>query len=294
MKKILLSTVALVGLSVAASAADLPRRSMAPAPFVAAPVFTWTGFYVGANLGFAWTDDSNDDFNSRFFAPGEIVNLPATSGTLTLLTPGTFANDDDDDGGFTGGAQIGYNVQFGQFVVGVEADIQAIDSGSDNNRFGGAIAPALFAFAPAPGALGLPVGATVQLNDNRRDLDWWGSIRARAGFAFDRALIYATAGWAFGGGGNDNNCGGFFAGGFVCDSDDDTDNGFVVGGGVEYAFTNNLTVGLEGLWVDLDRDNNNRRGAFFNTTNGVLFVNDTNGGNDDGFGVVRAKVNFKF
>jgi outer membrane immunogenic protein len=291
MKKILLSTVALVGLSVAASAADLPRRSMAPAPFVAVPVFTWTGFYVGANLGFAW-QDSEDRFGSRTFFPGEIINSPTTSGTLVFTTPGGLFNDDDDDGGFTGGAQIGYNMQFGQFVVGVEADIQAIDSGSDNNRFGGTFAPAAYTFTGTPGLAFAPPPATVVTGGGRGDLEWWGSIRARAGFAFDRALIYATAGWAFGGGGDSGNCGGFFATGFICDSNDDTDNGFVVGGGVEYAFTNNLTVGLEGLWVDLDRDNA-RRTSFFNPATNTLFVNDNSNG-DDGFGVVRAKVNFKF
>ena len=58
MKKIFLSSVALLGMAVAAQAADLPRRTMAPAPYVAAvPVFTWTGFYVGVNAGYGWSDN---------------------------------------------------------------------------------------------------------------------------------------------------------------------------------------------------------------------------------------------
>src|SRR5918997_6873914 len=69
MKKILLSTVALLSLSAGAMAADLPSRRMAPAPFVAAvPVFTWTGFYVGGNIGYAWRDSG--DGESVFIAPG--------------------------------------------------------------------------------------------------------------------------------------------------------------------------------------------------------------------------------
>jgi opacity protein-like surface antigen len=58
MKKILLSSVALLGLATGAMAADLPSRRAAPAPIVAAvPVFTWTGFYVGVNAGYGWSND---------------------------------------------------------------------------------------------------------------------------------------------------------------------------------------------------------------------------------------------
>ncbi|MBM1175393.1 porin family protein, partial [Microvirga arabica] len=62
MKKILLASVALFGFAGAAAAADLPVRSAPPAPIIAAaPIFTWTGFYVGVNAGYGW---SNDDFDS--------------------------------------------------------------------------------------------------------------------------------------------------------------------------------------------------------------------------------------
>ncbi|MFC5485060.1 porin family protein, partial [Microvirga aerilata] len=78
----------------AASAADLPMRSAPPAPvFAPAPVFTWTGFYVGVNAGYGWSEDDNDAVD--------------------------FA-DDDNDGGFIGGAQVGYNHQISSFVVGLE------------------------------------------------------------------------------------------------------------------------------------------------------------------------------
>src|SRR3954463_3947484 len=62
MKKLLLSSVALFGLSTAALAADLPRRQyVAPAPIIAVPVFTWTGFYVGVNAGAAFRDNNRDN-----------------------------------------------------------------------------------------------------------------------------------------------------------------------------------------------------------------------------------------
>ena len=208
MKKILLASVALFGFAGAASAADLPMRAAPPAPIIAAaPIFTWTGFYVGVNAGYGW---SNDDFDAIDLA------------------------DDEDDGGFIGGAQVGYNYQIGSFVVGLEGDIQYADFGRE-------------------GAFDLD-------GDGDEDgvfesSDWFGTVRARAGVAFDRALIYATGGFAF--------------------ADDAT--GWTVGGGVEYAFTNNLSAKIEGLYVNLDNDDD------FPGFDG-----------ETDFGVVRAGLNFRF
>jgi outer membrane immunogenic protein len=206
MKKILLASVALIGFAGAASAADLPARTMAPAaPIIAAaPIFTWSGFYVGVNAGYGW---SNNDFDAIDLA------------------------DEDDDGGFVGGAQVGYNYQIGSFVVGLEGDIQYID-------FGGAT------FRDTDGIL----------REAGID-DWFGTARARAGVAFDRALIYATGGFAFA----------------------DDANGWTVGGGLEYAFTNNLSAKVEGLYVNLDNDDD------FPGFDG-----------ETDFGVVRAGLNFRF
>ena len=209
MKKILLASVALFGFAGAAAAADLPMRAAPPAPIIAAaPLFTWTGFYVGVNAGYGW---SNDDFDA--------VDLA----------------DEDDDGGFVGGAQVGYNYQIGSFVVGLEGDIQYADFGADGT----------FDFD----------GDGV-FDDDFDSSDWFGTVRARAGVAFDRALIYATGGFAFA----------------------DDANGWTVGGGVEYAFTNNLSLKVEGLYVSLDADN-----EF-----------DFDFDNDVDFGVVRAGLNFRF
>ena len=205
MKKILLASVALFGFAGAASAADLPMRAAPPAPVIAAaPIFTWTGFYVGVNAGYGWSDDDND--------------------AVALA-------DEDDDGGFVGGAQVGYNYQIGSFVVGLEGDIQYADFGRE----------------------GAFVVDGVSYDIDRSD--WFGTVRARAGVAFDRALIYATGGFAFA----------------------DDANGWTVGGGVEYAFTNNLSAKIEGLYVNLDQDDN------------FLGID-----NDAEFGVVRAGLNFRF
>src|SRR5215218_9273058 len=89
MKKLLLSSVALFGLTATALAADLPRTIVAPAPvpYVAVPVFTWTGFYLGVNAGAAFTDRNNDDFCSGSFGFG---NCFGGSG-LSVQTTGGLA-----------------------------------------------------------------------------------------------------------------------------------------------------------------------------------------------------------
>jgi outer membrane immunogenic protein len=269
MKKILLSSVAFLGLTAGAFAADLPSRR-APAPaFVPVPVFTWTGFYVGVNVGYGW-GSNNDD---ALVVPAGTPGFPAGGAVVQF-------NDGNNDG-VLGGAQIGYNFQTGMFVFGIEADIQAADMGGNNNR----------TFLVTGGAV--PAGFTFARSNN--GIDWFGTVRARAGIAFDRTLVYATGGFAFGGG-DDNSCNGVFAAGVVGCNSDDTRSGWTVGGGVEYAFTNNLTLGLEGLYVNLDSDNNNN--LFVGTTAGgaaVFAPVAINRGNDDNdFVIARAKLNWKF
>src|SRR3954471_12727515 len=95
---------AAAALAIAASgaqAADLPSR-YSPAPaYNAMPTFTWSGFYVGANLGYGRSTGHNQYFDPAFNVTGG-----------------------SRKGGFLGGVQAGYNYQFGMFVVGAETDIQ--------------------------------------------------------------------------------------------------------------------------------------------------------------------------
>ncbi|MBM6595809.1 outer membrane protein [Microvirga pudoricolor] len=232
MKKILLSSVALLSLTAGAMAADLPSRR-APAPIIAAvPVFTWTGFYVGVNAGYGWSTGEN-----RYLDPA----FGYTGG--------------GSDGGFIGGGQIGYNYQIGSFVIGVETDLQYAAVGNKGNYYG--------AYYYGGGS-----------NDG-----YFGTVRARAGVAFDRALIYVTGGFAYGDLGN-NNYYGLATTPYYYDRGSDANGGWTIGGGVEYAFTNNLTAKVEGLYVNLDTKN----------TGGLYY---TGNGNTE-FGVVRAGLNFKF
>jgi outer membrane immunogenic protein len=103
MKKFLLATVGLVALGIAApaSAADLAARPYTKAPPPVIPVYDWSGFYIGANGGGAWSDKCWEVTSFRAFAP-------ATEGCH------------DASGGVVGG-QIGYRWQTAGWVFGLEA-----------------------------------------------------------------------------------------------------------------------------------------------------------------------------
>jgi outer membrane immunogenic protein len=120
-------------------------------------------------------------------------------------------------GGF-GGGQIGYNWQgaFGlgrNWVVGVEADIQG--SGIDDS-----------------------------VDGLKSSLNWFGTVRGRAGYSFGPTLVYATGGLAFG---EVENC--CFKRGA---SATDTQTGYVVGGGVEYRFSPVWSIKGEYQFISLD------------------------------------------
>jgi outer membrane immunogenic protein len=223
-KKLLLSTVALVGLTMTAGAADLPRRTVAPmvAPVVAVPVFTWTGFYVGVNAGYAFNADSS-------------ATTVGTPGFQALVPLGIAPSSLDTGGdGFIGGAQIGFNYQFGLFVAGVEADLQYVDSGKRSTF------------------VGAPVLGTQLATSAESELEYLGTVRARLGVAFDRVLVYATGGLAYGDVSLNASVNGVQVPAVAWNgSTSDIQVGYTIGGGVEYAFTNNLTLKAEYLYYDL-------------------------------------------
>jgi outer membrane immunogenic protein len=117
----------------AAPAADLPRIVSQPAPYA---TYDWTGPYAGVNLGYQW---------------------------------GSATNSGAKPSGFMGGLQGGYNWQLGQFVLGLESDLQA--SAADD----------LFAAW-------------------RFSNPWFGTARGRAGYAMNNVMFYASFGLAYGGG----------------------------------------------------------------------------------------------
>ncbi len=155
-RKLLTSTAVVVGLGGMAFAADLPSRSPPPVYLPPPPVFTWTGFYLGGEVGYQFGRESTT-----------IVTSP---GLASLGALPSYNNS-----GVVGGAHIGINVQASQFVYGFEADIE-----------GGGIKGS----APVTAAFAAPVTGVSM----REDIE--STYRARAGIAFDRALFYGTGGLA--------------------------------------------------------------------------------------------------
>jgi outer membrane immunogenic protein len=153
-----LAALSSVLLASVALAADLPSEKGAPAYVAPPPVFSWTGVYLGAQVGYEWGHTS-----------------PALDTPAGLISGAGF-----NDQGVLGGGHVGYNYELsgfglgmGGFVVGVEGDVNGASYTGSNGYF----------------------GDTVFLRD-RTEVD--ASIRGRVGIAFDRVLVYGTGGVAFG------------------------------------------------------------------------------------------------
>jgi outer membrane immunogenic protein len=215
-----LSAMALTCFS--ANAADMYVPA-APGGYKDGPVYipnTWAGFYVGVNGGYGWSNDSHD---VHIFD----TTVPATD---TLRGP-------DPAGGF-GGGQIGYNWQRDHLVFGVEADIQGADI-SDK-------------VTTSPTSLPGLRGAD-RFGNVASSLDWFGTVRGRLGYSFDRALIYATGGFAYGGAKDSLFYNDTF-GHTLNLNKDDTLTGYVVGGGVEYKINPAWSVKAEYQYINLGSD----------------------------------------
>ncbi|MGR6465906.1 outer membrane protein [Rhizobium sp. PAMB 3182] len=143
----------------------------------------------------------------------------------TFKTTGLVPLDGNFDGGLLGGF-AGFNYQFGNNVVaGVEADFER--NWNDKTLISG---------------LGTVNGGTT----------WQGSVRARVGYAFDRALIYASGGWAA------SRADAEVVG---LGSDKKTFNGFTVGAGVDYAITDNIFARVDYRYNDFGKKDFNFGGS---------------------------------
>jgi outer membrane immunogenic protein len=230
-------TLTSVAALASAHAADM-YRAPEGGGYKDAPVYgaAWTGFYVGVNGGYGWS---------------------ANDSKLTTVNDGyggTGSKSFSTSGGF-GGGQIGYNWQpassggskdgpaSSPFVFGVEADIQGagIDGSSalsfvDTNNNPHAAVPAASA--------------------GKNELEWFGTVRGRIGYAWGPTLAYFTGGFAFGGVKDALTLTDFSNPGNPTTkvSHNTTDTGYVLGGGVEHLFSPRWSAKIEYQYIDLGSD----------------------------------------
>ena len=150
------------GATPAALAADLPAPAPIPPPVYAAPVYNWTGFYIGGNIGADWSGLSGNNFSdtlgSTFTAPTNVQ--------------------------FMGGGQVGVNYQFWSgVVIGAEVMFDWLASSANTQ---------ITATAPDGTA------AFMDTINNR----WLSTATGRLGYAWDRVLLYGKAGGAWLGAGS--------------------------------------------------------------------------------------------
>ena len=206
-----------------AFAADLAVKAPAPAPLPP----SWTGFYIGGDIGGAWSR------NTGTFSP-----LP------TPIDFGVFGVAGNNGGsGFIGGFHAGYDWQFAQiWVAGIEGDWSW-------TRARGSFSQPMSA-NPPPGTL---VNSFVNMSST---LDWLASIRGRVGYlVLPNLLAYGTGGVAWGKfdyAASDSN--GFSGVSSYTTSAalSSTQAGYVAGGGLEWAITNNWLLRGEYLYYRLN------------------------------------------
>ena len=201
------STLALLLGAASAQAADLGRPITKAPAMVAAPVYSgWTGFYIGGQVGYQYGYFRETDFFSG-------TNL------ATGFAGGRFNPD-----GVVGGGHVGFNLQTGAFVWGIEGDIEGSGVRGTLNYGGG--------------------------NGVRFDQRWQSSIRGRLGFTVgNTAMIYATGGAAF----SDlrynyftNTQTELFTG---------NQTGYTVGAGIEWMFAPAWSARVEYRYTDFGRFN---------------------------------------
>ena len=277
LKGVAVAALTAVG-TMAAQAADLPTRKEAPAPIFVPPPFTWTGFYIGVNAGGIWPSGGRD---ASLFDPGF---AGIDGGFINAGFPGGLGSQ---SAGFIGGGQAGYNWQTGAFVLGVETDFDGSTLSKSFNNVGGPFA------GPAATASGLN-GDFLTVN-GKNSLTWLGTTRARLGFVAtpdNRLMIYATGGVAYGGGNSQFSAFDATTGSFFSGNPSSPRVGWTIGGGVEYAITNNITIKGEYLYADLGSTKFTRpRTALRLLTSRASL---SSGKIDWNASIFRAGVNYKF
>jgi outer membrane immunogenic protein len=245
-----------------AAAADLPMKTPTPAP-VAAPVYNWTGFYLGLNGGYGW---ANGNVTASPFGATAIADMTAHS--LGASTNGAVF-----------GGQVGYNWQAANTVFGLEGDFDGSGiSGTKSINY--------------PSIL---IGVLTNSFTATEKVDWLASIRGRLGYTTGPTLFYITGGVAWEGINSasttvSETAPGVF-GAVANGNGTRTNTGWTLGGGVERMIAQNWTVRGEYLYYGFNQ-NNSQTVAFSSCAVAGCGVTVT--GNSNNISVLRAGVNYKF
>jgi outer membrane immunogenic protein len=238
-----------------AFAADLGKpKPVYKAPPLA-PVFSWTGWYIGGNAGYGWGESTDPSITSNQFDPTKPANF------FQSLSPK----------GFIGGGQIGYDWQINNWVLGLVADFQGADikaSAADTRSFG--------------------QNAFTVTESLSQKLDFLGTGRVRLGWAANNWLFYGSGGFAYG----DVRSTLGFSLNFpppagiqaISGSHTETRGGWAAGGGINYALTPNWILGVDYLHYDLGHTS-------VTATDGAAFVTASQKVGGD---IVRGVINYKF
>ncbi|MGA2484367.1 MAG: outer membrane beta-barrel protein [Roseiarcus sp.] len=211
-RSLALASVALCAVASAAAAADLPTMKGPPPAPVASP-FSWTGFDVGLQGGYGWGAESDDL---------SVTSFGFTADHFTANSP-------------FGGAHVGYDQQFGSFVIGARAELDGFD---------------LHGATAASNGSCYSEGCTVTLAFHNT---WQAFLLARAGVAFDRWLVYVTGGLAVGDDRESATITQTNGGTLWSGSQTQTLTGGAIGLGAEYAFDAHWRLGAEWRYVDFPK-----------------------------------------
>ena len=228
MKKLLLASCAAASVICWAPAVMAGDLNLAPSSY------DWSGGYVGANAGAA---SNNTELKSNYEYVGQ--SDPGEE-TLTLIDDLDYSTTADDIV-FSGGILAGYNWQMSGIVFGVEGDFNYLDfSGSVSNDVSDVMSQVM------------EPEETTAKDKIHYESNWFGTVRARLGYAMNNVLFYGTGGLAYG----EMDVSQTLA------AENGTESatwkgstngwnlGWTAGGGVEYA-VDRWVLGAEYLYVDL-------------------------------------------
>lgn len=277
MRNFALILMSIIALSpIAAQAADLAPTHVPAKALPIAQIGNWTGFYIGGNVGYAWGRYESSD------AVGTIVNSNGGS------SPYGFNAVSGNGNGVSAGIQAGYNWQNEQAVLGVEADWQYLASRVGTGNSAIAVIP----------AIGGNFSGSVSVNT-----DWYATFRARVGYAFGPALLYATGGVALAQSKLNENATGsiptslfpFTLGplGSMTATESNVLVGYAVGGGLEYALGAGWSVKGEYLHMGFGTNGYNLTGSL-QTPSAQTGVITTHVDIKPSFDIARVGVNYRF